>query len=119
VLGWNGGESEQREALAIFEKLGATPAVDALRRRMRASGLRGVPRGARASTQGHPFGLTRREAQILALMRDGLRNAVIAKRLFLSPRTVDHHVSSVLGKLRVTSRAAAVEIARQQPESTA
>ena len=112
VLGWQGGEPEQREALGIFERLGATPAMEALRRRMRSRGVRGIPRGARSSTQNHPFGLTRREAQILELMRDGLRNAAIAKRLFLSPRTVDHHVSAILTKLGVSSRIEAIDIAR-------
>ena len=77
---------------------------------MRCRGVRGVPRGQRSSTQGHPLGLTRREAQILALMRDGLRNAAIAKRLFVSTRTVDHHVSAILGKLGATSRTQAIEI---------
>jgi DNA-binding CsgD family transcriptional regulator/tetratricopeptide (TPR) repeat protein len=117
VLGCYGREPEQREALAIFERLGAVPAAEALRRQMRSRGIRGIPRGLRSSTQKHPFGLTRREAQILALMRDGQRNAAIAKRLFLSTRTVDHHVSAILAKLRVTSRSDAIEIARQQPES--
>jgi DNA-binding NarL/FixJ family response regulator len=119
VLGWRGDESAQREALGIFEGLGTEPAAEALRRRMREQGVRKVPRGARASTQGHPFGLTRREAQTLTHMRDGLRNAAIAKRLCLSTRTVDHHVSSILAKLGVSTRAEAIEIARQQPEPTA
>src|SRR5581483_4877895 len=59
VLGWYGGESAQREALAIFERLDAAPAAEALRRQMRSRGIR-VPRGMRASTHEHPFGLTRR-----------------------------------------------------------
>ena len=117
VLGWYGGEPEQREALAIFARLGATPAADSLRRQMRAGGIRGIPRGAHTSTQQNPYGLTRREAQILALMRDGLRNAAIARHLFLSTRTVDHHVSAVLAKLGATSRTQAVELARRQPEA--
>jgi DNA-binding CsgD family transcriptional regulator len=119
VLGWYGAEPEQREALAIFERLGAAPAAEALRRRMRDRGIRGIPRGARSSTQRNRFGLTRREAQILALMPEGLRNAAIAQRLFLSTRTVDHHVSAILAKLGVTSRAEAIEIARRQPEPAA
>jgi DNA-binding CsgD family transcriptional regulator/tetratricopeptide (TPR) repeat protein len=115
VLGWYGGETDQREALTIFERLDAAPAAEALRREMRSRGIRGVPRGARTSTREHPFGLTRREAQILALMRDGLRNAAIAKRLFLSTRTVDHHISAIFAKLGVTSRTEAIGIARRQP----
>jgi len=78
ILGWYGGEPEQRESLTIFQRLGAIPAMEALRRRMLALGIRGVPRGARPSAQEHPFGLTRREAQILGLMHDGLRNAANA-----------------------------------------
>jgi DNA-binding CsgD family transcriptional regulator/tetratricopeptide (TPR) repeat protein len=119
LLGWYGSEPEQREALTIFERLGAAPAAEALRRRMRDRGIRGIPRGVRSSTQRNRFGLTRREAQILALMPEGLRNAAIAKRLFLSTRTVDHHVSAILAKLGVTSRAEAIEIARRQPEPAA
>jgi DNA-binding CsgD family transcriptional regulator/tetratricopeptide (TPR) repeat protein len=119
VLGWYGGEPEQREALAIFERLGAAPAAEALRRQMRACGIRGIPRGVHSSTEQNRFGLTRRETQILALMHDGLRNAAIAKRLFLSTRTVDHHVSAILAKLGVTSRAKAIEIARREPEPAA
>lgn len=119
VLGWYGGEPEQREALATFARLGAAPAAEALRRELRLRGVRGVPRGQRSSTQQHPFGLTRREAQILALMRDGLRNAAIAKRLFVSTRTVDHHVSAILGKLGASSRTQAIEIAGRSADAGA
>jgi DNA-binding CsgD family transcriptional regulator len=115
VLGWYGGEPEQREALAIFDLAGAAPAAHALRRQMRAQGVRAVPRGTRTSTRRNPFGLTRRETEILALLSEGLRNAVIAKRLFVSTKTVDHHVSAILAKLGVPSRAEAVALARNRP----
>jgi len=117
VLGWYGGEPEQREALSAFARLGAAPAADSLRRRMRARGIRAIPRGAHSSTQQNPYGLTRREAQILALLRDGLANAAIAKSLFISTRTVDHHVSAVLAKLGAASRTQAIEIARRQADA--
>ncbi|MHB8723048.1 MAG: helix-turn-helix transcriptional regulator [Steroidobacteraceae bacterium] len=112
VLGWYGTEPEQREALAIFDRMGAAPAGQKLRRQMRARGVRRVPRGSRTSTRCNPHGLTRRETEILALLADGLRNAAIARRLFVSTKTVDHHVSAILTKLGVPSRAEAVAMAR-------
>jgi DNA-binding CsgD family transcriptional regulator/tetratricopeptide (TPR) repeat protein len=118
MLAWYGGETEQREALAMLELLGAAPAVQALRRGMRARGARGVPRGSRISTRSNPHGLTKREAQILSLLSEGLQNSVIAKRLFVSTKTVDHHVSAILKKLRVTSRGKAIAfLHRQQDEN--
>ena len=119
VLGWYGGEPEQREALSIFEQLGAAPAAEALRRQMRSRGIRGIPRGSRTSTRRNPLGLTRREAQILALLSEGLRKSAIARRLFVSTKTVDHHVSSILTKLGVPSRAEAVAMARNPQDKGA
>ncbi len=113
VLGWYGKELEQREALAIFDRLGAAPAAQALRKQMRATGVRGVPRGARTSTRTNPHGLTQREAEILSLMTQGLRNAAIGKRLHVSPRTVDHHVSAILTKLGAQSRGEAIALAHR------
>ena len=45
---------------------------------------------------------------MLTLVVEGLRNGEIAARLFLSPKTVDHHVSAILGKLGVNNRVQAV-----------
>jgi DNA-binding CsgD family transcriptional regulator/tetratricopeptide (TPR) repeat protein len=112
VLGWYGTEPEQREALAILDRMGAAPAAQVLRRQMRVQGVRAVPRGSRTSTRRNPLGLTPREAEILALLSEGLRNAAIARRLFVSTKTVDHHVSAILTKLGVPSRAEAVAMAR-------
>lgn len=114
MLAWYGDEPAQREALERLEALGAGPASQQLRRRMRAGGARGVPRGSRASTRENTFGLTKREVQVLDLMRSGLRNSAIAKKLYLSTRTVDHHVSSVLAKLGASTRAEAVAIAARE-----
>jgi DNA-binding CsgD family transcriptional regulator/tetratricopeptide (TPR) repeat protein len=113
LLGWHGTESDQREALVILEALGAGPAEHSLRRRMRERGVRRIPRGSRRSTRQNPYGLTRREAEVLALLSEGLRNTVIAKRLFLSTKTVEHHVSAVLAKLGVDSRIEAVTLTRR------
>jgi DNA-binding CsgD family transcriptional regulator/tetratricopeptide (TPR) repeat protein len=108
VLGLHGGEAEQREALAGLERLGAAPAAQLVRGQMRARGVRRVPRGARGSTKAHPHGLTHRETEILGLMAEGLSNPAIGKRLFVSARTVDHHVSAILAKLGVPTRAGAI-----------
>jgi DNA-binding CsgD family transcriptional regulator len=115
VLAIYGSETEQREALSLFDRMGASPAAQALRRRMRATGIHCVPRGLRASTRRSPLGLTRRETEILALLSDGMRNSVIAKRLFLSTKTVDRHVSAILMKLGVQSRGEAAAKARNAP----
>jgi DNA-binding CsgD family transcriptional regulator/tetratricopeptide (TPR) repeat protein len=114
VLAWYGGECEQLEALKVMEQLGATAAAGALRRQMRAQGMRRIPRGSRTSTRNDPHGLTRREVEVLRLLSEGLRNSTIASRLFVSTKTVDHHVSAILTKLGVPSRAEAVAMAREQ-----
>ena len=112
VLALYGGEVEKREALAIFEALDAAPAARAIRKQFRAEGVKRIPRGARPTTQSNQFGLTRREAEVLGLLSKGLRNSAIASALFVSRKTVDHHVSSILSKLGVPSRGAAVVAAR-------
>ncbi|MFL6600853.1 MAG: AAA family ATPase [Steroidobacteraceae bacterium] len=114
VLAMYGTEPQQKEALGIFEQLGAGPAMQALRKQMRAQGIRSIPRGSRNSTRRNAHGLTNREAQILTLLSEGLRNAAIAERLFVSTKTVDHHVSSILTKLGVASRAEAAALARKR-----
>jgi DNA-binding CsgD family transcriptional regulator/tetratricopeptide (TPR) repeat protein len=98
-------EAAQREGLAELERLGAEPAAKRARRHLRELGVKGIPRGPHESTKSNAAGLTRREIEIAKLISDGLRNNEIADRLFLSPKTVDHHVSAVLSKLGVSSRA--------------
>ena len=63
-----------------------------------------VRRGVRASTRINRAGLTVREVEVLDLVREGRTNTDIAARLFISDKTVEHHVSSILAKLHVTSR---------------
>jgi DNA-binding CsgD family transcriptional regulator/tetratricopeptide (TPR) repeat protein len=96
-----------RDALATFTDLGADAAVRVTRLKMRRLGFKSIPAGPRPTTKAGPFGLTTREQEILGMLQADLTNAEIAERLFISPKTVDHHVSAVLGKLGVQSRRAA------------
>lgn len=107
-------ETAIREAIAAFERLGARPAASAARRRLHGLGARDIPRGPRATTRANPAGLTAREVEVLRLIAGGLRNADIAERLFRSPKTVDHHVSSLLAKLGARSRMEAVQTASRR-----
>jgi DNA-binding CsgD family transcriptional regulator len=107
-----GDESTAGEALQIVDGLGATGTARRLRAELRDRGVR-VPRGPRPSTAAHPHGLTARQREVLTLLADGLSNADIAARLTVSAKTVDHHVSAVLGKLGVPSRGQAAAAARR------
>jgi len=93
-----------RRALDELQRLGAQPAAAIVARRLRERGVRGLPRGPRAATRENPAGLTAREVEVLELVSGGLRNADIAERLFLSEKTVSHHVSAILRKLGVRTR---------------
>jgi DNA-binding NarL/FixJ family response regulator len=60
-----------------------------------------------------PDGLSQREAEILALIADGMVNPEIAAELFLSPHTVKSHISRIFAKTGSADRAAAIGYARQ------
>ena len=103
-------EELQLEALAEFDRLGAAPAAKLARQALRDRGAT-VPRGPRPSTLANPAELTTRELDVLRLVASGKRNADVAAELVLSPRTVDHHVSAILRKLRVRTRGEAAAAA--------
>jgi DNA-binding CsgD family transcriptional regulator len=108
------GSTEAKvEALSIFDALGATALGSRLRTELTAAGVTGVPRGPTRATRENPFGLTPRQMDVLRHMADDMTNAEIADRLFLSSRTVDHHVSAILGKLGAGTRSEAVTAARE------
>ncbi len=100
-----------RTAYAALQLLGARPATRMVARRMRERGARGITRGPRPTTRAHPANLTLRECEVLPLVAAGLRDREIAERLFLSTRTVEHHVSAILRKLDVRTRGEAVAAA--------
>ena len=72
--------------------------------RLRSLGVTRLPRRAQPGTLANPAGLTDRELEILRPVATGLSNTEIAQRLVVSPCTVDHHVSAILGKLGVPTR---------------
>jgi DNA-binding CsgD family transcriptional regulator len=101
-----------RRGLDLAGEVGAPAVRDALIRDRHVGGL-AVPRGPRAATRSNPFNLTARELDVLALVAEGLTNAEVAQRLFLSEKTVGHHVSAALRKLGEPTRGRAVAAARR------
>ena len=102
--------AEARAALETFEALGATRDADAAAALLRQLGVK----AARAGPRGIGT-LTKRESEVLALLREGLSNPEIAERLYVSRKTAEHHVARILSKLGVRSRAqAAAEAVRSR-----
>ncbi len=100
-------------ALATLEALGATAVVTHVKELIRRRGGRLATRGPRASTQANAAGLTTREMDVLRLIDEGRSNAEIGARLFVSAKTVDHHISSILAKLNAKSRGQAAAEGRR------
>ena len=89
-----------RAAMETFDRLGATPWAERARAELRASG-----ETARRRTLDHADTLTPQELQIARFVACGATNKEVAAQLFVSPRTVDHHLRNVFAKLGITSRA--------------
>ncbi len=111
LLLFEGNDDHKRTAIAMVQALGAAAVFEKLKQEMKQLGIANIPRGIRASTRSNAAFLTGRELEILYLLKDQLQNKEIAQRLFISAKTVDHHISSILFKLDATSRSKAVAAA--------
>lgn len=100
--------ADRVRAVELLDMLGAVGTADRIRAELRRGGLVSVPPRPRAATRANPAGLTNRQLDVAKLVARGFTNAEIATRLFISPKTADHHVSAVLAKLGVPNRRAVV-----------
>jgi DNA-binding CsgD family transcriptional regulator len=104
-------DDARRRGLIELQALGARPAARIVAQQLRERGVRGLPRGPYAAARTNHAHLTARELDVLTLLTEGRRNAEIATRLVVSPRTVEHHVSALLRKLGAQTRGEAAAIA--------
>jgi DNA-binding CsgD family transcriptional regulator len=109
----SGDSNLVRRGLDVLDRLGADAVAAKVRRDLRASGVTVVPSKRRSATMVNPAGLTERQLEVLRLLDEGLTNTELAERLYLSVKTVDHHVSAILSKLQVTKRRDAVRRGRE------
>ncbi|MEM8508645.1 MAG: LuxR C-terminal-related transcriptional regulator [Bacteroidota bacterium] len=103
-----GDDDDIREGLHILDKLQAVQTKKRIREYLKNSGRQSVPKGIRRSTRSNPLHLTNREMDVLSQVSKGLSNSEIASTLFISSKTVDNHVSSILMKMEVNARQKAV-----------
>ncbi len=109
AMAWSDSEDDAHrgKAVELLDRLGAVATADRLRVDLRRDGIAVVPRP-RSATRANPAGLTNRQLDVAKLVARGLTNAEIASRLYISPKTTDHHVSAVLTKLGLPNRRAVV-----------
>jgi DNA-binding CsgD family transcriptional regulator len=105
---FEGNEEDKKKALGLMQQLGAEAFCEKMKMDMRASGIKKIPRGIRESTKNNPAQLTKRELDVLKQLRQGKQNKEIADTLFISAKTVDHHISAILSKLHARTRSKAV-----------
>jgi DNA-binding NarL/FixJ family response regulator len=108
AMAWtDSADPEERvRGVKLLDRIGAVGTADRIRADLRSEGVAAVPARPRSSTRDNPAGLTNRQLDVARLVARNLSNAEIAERLFLSQKTVDHHVSAILAKLAVPSRRA-------------
>lgn len=103
--------AEASAAFDVFDRVGATQRADEA-----AALLRTLDAPARTGPKRRAV-LTKREEEVLALVGHGLTNKEIGQRLYISPKTVEHHVSRLLAKLGLRTRAEAAAFAARNPSS--
>jgi DNA-binding CsgD family transcriptional regulator len=108
----DGDQAALLDSLEILDGLEARPLASLVRKRLRALGVDHIPRGPRATTRADRVGLTRRQREVLDLMAAGLSNSQIAERLYLTKKTVEHHVSAILQKVGAETRTQAIAVTK-------
>lgn len=107
------------DAVRLLRKLEAQNALETAFERAHELGVSDrLPRARRGpykAARNHPLGLTRREQDVLRLIVNGASNAEISKTMARSRRTIEHHVSSILGKLNVDNRMEATLRVHNEP----
>lgn len=112
--GRSGNTEATIAAVRTLDELGAKPAAELTRARLAELGVQRLPRRADATTRSNAAGLTARQLEVLRLLVENRTTSEIAAELFLSPRTVDHHVAAIMAKLDVPTRKQAAAIAQAQ-----
>ena len=97
--------------LASLDSLDVPASAARARAMLMERGIRALPSRPRAGTVANPSGLTNRQLDVARLVARGLTNGELARELFISPKTADHHVSAVLAKLGLASRREVVRAA--------
>jgi len=110
----DGDERAMKRAVEIMDSLTASAASQLIKQKMRESGFRSIPRGPRQTTRQNDAGLTQRQQEVLNLISKGLSNIEIGNQLYISPKTVDHHISAILAKLNMHSRTEAASFAQMR-----
>ena len=105
---FEGVEEDKKNALILFQQLGANAVSEKIKMEMRAVGIKSIPRGIRESTKNNPAQLTIRELDVLRLLQKGNPTREIAGTLFISPKTAENHISNILFKLDVKTRSKAI-----------
>jgi DNA-binding CsgD family transcriptional regulator len=109
---WRGAADEWNKRNCPYEEALALADGNLLKQQMREIGIKKIPKGPRKSTKENPAGLTGRQMDVLKLLTEGLSNSEIASKLYISSKTVDHHISAILSKLNLHSRTEAAAFAQ-------